>query len=226
MSPEDEMTPESLETPAPHEDSESLAGHVDVPPVGEREETPSSEQQGAEEDSDAQQADRSEDDSDMSAFEEQIPDSDLVAAHAKIADLEDQLARANASFYNLDQEYAGYVRRSKEAVSGHRENGQGEVLDALIGVLDDIHAARRAGDLDDGPFAAIATKLEETLLNRFTFERFGAAGDDFDPNLHEALMARTNTEVDHPVVAEVLQPGYRRGERILRPVKVLVDNPE
>ncbi|QWW20750.1 nucleotide exchange factor GrpE [Schaalia sp. 19OD2882] len=162
----------------------------------------------------------------MSTFEEQVEDSELSAALARIAELEEQLARANASLYNLDQEYAGYVRRSKEAAPQHRENGQSEVLDALMGVLDDVHAARQAGDLTDGPFAAIATKLEETLSGRFGLERFGAEGDDFDPTMHEALMARTSSEVDHPVIAQVLQPGYRRGERVLRAVKVLVDNPE
>ena len=55
---------------------------------------------------------------DMSAFEEQVEDSDLANALEKIADLEDQLARAHADLYNLNQEYSNYVRRAKEAASG------------------------------------------------------------------------------------------------------------
>ncbi|MCD4557652.1 nucleotide exchange factor GrpE [Schaalia sp. lx-100] len=163
---------------------------------------------------------------DMSEFEERVEDSELSSALAQIADLEDQLARAHASLYNLDQEYAGYVRRSKESAGQTRENGKADVIEALIPVLDDIHAAREAGDLVEGPFAAIAAKLEETLSARFHVERFGQVGDDFDPLVHEALMAQTNDAVDHPVVAQVLQPGYRHGEKVLRPVKVLVDNPQ
>lgn len=165
-------------------------------------------------------------DLDMSAFEAQVEDSELAGALTRIAELEDQLARANASWYNLDQEYKGYVRRSKVAASAYRDGGHSDVIEALLPVLDDIYAARAAGDLNDGPFAAIATKLEETLMARFSLERFGQAGEDFDPTLHEALMAQTSAEVDHPVVAQVLQPGYRRGEKILRAVKVLVDNPQ
>ena len=163
---------------------------------------------------------------DMSAFEEQVGDSDLAKALERIASVEDQLARVNAELYNQGQEYANYVRRSKEAIPGHKTAGQDEVIDALISVLDDIAAARAHGDLEDGPFASIATKLEDTLKTRFELERHGAAGEDFDPNLHDALMATTSADVDRPVIGQVLTSGYRRGERVVRAAKVLVNNPE
>ena len=164
---------------------------------------------------------------DMSAFdEEQVEDSDLAKALERIASVEDQLARVNAELYNQGQEYANYVRRSKEAIPGHKTAGQDEVIDALISVLDDIAAARAHGDLEDGPFASIATKLEDTLKTRFELERYGAAGEDFDPNLHDALMATTSADVDRPVIGQVLTSGYRRGERVVRAAKVLVNNPE
>ena len=163
---------------------------------------------------------------DMSAFEEQIEDSDLAKALERIASVEDQLARANAELYNQGQEYANYVRRSKEAIPGHKTAGQDEVIESLISVLDDVAAARSHGDLEDGPFASIATKLEETLKTRFELERYGAEGDDFDPALHDALMATTSPDVDHPVIGQVLASGYRRGERVVRAAKVLVNNPE
>ena len=136
---------------------------------------------------------------DMSAFEEQIEDSDLAKALERIAAVEDQLARANAELYNQGQEYANYVRRSKEAIPGHKTAGQDEVIESLISVLDDIAAARAHGDLEDGPFASIATKLEETLKTRFELERYGAEGDDFDPALHDALMATTSAGRCSPV---------------------------
>ena len=163
---------------------------------------------------------------DMSAFEDQVEDSDLAKALERIAAVEDQLARANAELYNQGQEYANYVRRSKEAIPGHKTAGQDEVIESLISVLDDIAAARAHGDLADGPFASIATKLEETLKTRFELERYGAAGEDFDPALHDALMATTSADVDHPVIGQVLTSGYRRGDRVVRAAKVLVNNPE
>ena len=163
---------------------------------------------------------------DMSAFEDQVEDSDLAKALERIAAVEDQLARANAELYNQGQEYANYVRRSKEAIPGHKTAGQDDVIESLISVLDDIAAARAHGDLQDGPFASIATKLEDTLKTRFELERYGAAGEDFHPALHDALMATTSADVDHPVIGQVLTSGYRRGDRVVRAAKVLVNNPE
>ena len=163
---------------------------------------------------------------DMSAFEEQIEDSDLAKALERIAAVEEQLARTNAELYNQGQEYANYVRRSKEAIPVHKTAGQDEVIESLISVLDDIAASRAHGDLEDGPFASIANKLEDTLKTRFELERYGAEGDDFDPTLHDALMATTSADVDHPVIGQVLTSGYRRGERVVRAAKVLVNNPE
>lgn len=174
----------------------------------------------------AQPLAHSDSDEDMSVFEAQLEDSELANALGTIADLEDKLARAHADLYNLNQEYSNYVRRSKEAIPTHRESGQSEVIEALIGVLDDIDAARTHGDLADGPFAAIAAKLESALESRFNVERYGLVGEDFDPAIHEALLANTNSEVERPCVAQILQPGYRRGEKVLRAAKVMVDNPE
>lgn len=161
----------------------------------------------------------------LADLEDPLADSELAAALSRIAELEDHLARAKADHYNLNTEYGNYVRRAKEAIPGYKSAGHVDVLEALIGVLDDIDAARKAGDLEGGPFAAIATKLEETLESKFSMTRFGTEGEDFDPNVHEALMARPNPEVDHEVIGQVLQPGYMMGERILRVAKVLVDNP-
>lgn len=95
-------------------------------------------------------------------------------------------------------------------------------------MLDDIQGARDHGDLTEGPFAAIADKLE-TTLGRFGFERYGAVGEAFDPEHHEALM---HIEAELPegstttTVVIVLQPGYRAGNRILRPARVAVADPD
>lgn len=145
--------------------------------------------------------------------------------HEVIAKLGDDLALARADLFNLRKEYTNYVRRSKEAMSEHRERGHREVLEALIAVLDDIYAAREAGDLAEGPFAAIADKLENILSTNYDFARYGQQGEDFDPNLHDALMANESDDVDVATIAQVLQPGYKKGDVVVRATKVIVDNP-
>jgi molecular chaperone GrpE len=54
----------------------------------------------------------------------------------------------------------------------------------------------------------------------------GEAGDPFDPNVHEALLHEYSTEVSESTCVEVLQPGYKVGERIMRPARVRVAEPE
>ncbi len=166
-------------------------------------------------------------DTDFEAFEQDLgEDSVLLQTQKRLEQAEEDLARARADVYNVNQEYGNYVRRSKSEAGQRRGEGQQDAIEALLPVLDDIEAARAAGELTEGPFASIATKLEETLNSRFGLERYGNQGDGFDPQLHDALMAQPNPDVDHPVVGQVLQPGYKINDRILRPTKVLVFNPE
>ncbi|MBV9823506.1 MAG: nucleotide exchange factor GrpE, partial [Actinobacteria bacterium] len=94
-------------------------------------------------------------------------------------------------------------------------------------VLDDIHLARQHGDLEAGPLAGIADKLEATLA-KYGVQRFGEPGAPFDPAVHDALMhvdeeLAEGTEVT--TVVGVLQPGYRIGERVVRPARVSVADP-
>lgn len=170
---------------------------------------------------------------DISHLEEQLADidvpsdvNDVDALRAELTQLSDDLARARADHYNLNQQYNNYVRRSKTDVSAARKHGHEQVVEALMPVLDDIEAARQAGALTDGPFAAIATKLEQILSSKYEFERFGEAGESFDPMLHEAVMATPSAEVEVETVQQVIQAGYRVGERVVRPAKVIVANPQ
>ena len=107
--------------------------------------------------------------------------------------------------------------REKEATIG-------SVVESLIPVLDDIELARQHGDLTEGPMSKIADKIESTL-NRFGVARFGEVDEAFDPSVHEALMhveAEAPEGVDGTFVVQVLQPGYKVGERVVRPARVSV----
>lgn len=149
----------------------------------------------------------------------------LAEAMASIAALEDELARARADFYNLTQEYNGYVKRSKAEGMARYEEGISKVANALLPVLDDVQLAREHGDLDGAP-GQIVEKLEQTLSTNFKIERFGAVGETFDPMMHEALMHSTSPDVSEEQIGTLIQPGYRMGEKLLRPARVAVVSPE
>ncbi|GAA1645112.1 nucleotide exchange factor GrpE [Georgenia ruanii] len=153
-------------------------------------------------------------------------EADAVAeAQAEALDLADQLARRNADLYNVQQEYNAYVRRSKADAANQRQAGVHDVVEALLGVLDEIELARQHGDLT-GPFAAIAEKLEGTLGQRFGVVRYGTEGEEFDPEIHDALMHQADPAATATTVTQVLQPGYRAGEKVLRAARVGVTGPQ
>lgn len=152
--------------------------------------------------------------------------ADLAAAQeARIAQLDEDLARARAAHYNLEQEYSNYVRRTKAEIPTHREAGIGEVVNALLSVLDDIELARQHGDLS-GSFASVAEKLEQTLENKFGVRRFGKVGQAFDPALHQAIQYLGEEGQGEMVIAQVAQPGYLQQEKILRPAIVIAGHGE
>lgn len=152
-------------------------------------------------------------------------EDETAKAKAEAADLTDQLARAKADIYNLDQRFNAYVRRSRTEAAEARTRGHEDVVEALIGVLDDIDLARQHGELT-GPFASIAEKLEGVLQGSFSMERYGAAGEEFDPAVHEALMHAHSDEVTTETVQQVLQPGYKVGDKVIRPARVSVIGPQ
>ena len=149
-----------------------------------------------------------------------LPHPDTALAAERLGDLQ-----------RLQAEYVNYKRRVDRDRALVQERAVRDVLESVLPVLDDIQAARDHGDLVEGPFAAIADKLESTL-GKFGLERYGAAGEEFDPNLHEALMHTawpqdgSVTSTGSTTVVQVLQPGYRAGEQVLRAARVAVADPE
>jgi len=155
------------------------------------------------------------DDASSIEVEDVHPDTTLAA------DLTRDLQRLQAEYVN----YKKRVDRDREL---HHHVAVSSVVEALLPVLDDVHLARQHGDLEGGPFAAIADKLEATLA-KFGVERFGQPGDAFDPTVHEALMhieAELAEGTEVTTVVQVLQPGYRMGERLVRAARVAVADPQ
>ncbi len=129
-----------------------------------------------------------------------------------------------ADLQRLQAEYVNYRKRVERDRLVARDQTVVAMVESLLGVLDDVAAARQHGELADGPFAAIAEKLEGAL-GRFGWERYGAVGEVFDPTVHEALMHAHSDEVSEPTVVQVLQPGHKVGERIVRAARVAVAEP-
>lgn len=139
------------------------------------------------------------------------------SANAEAAELRNDLLRLQAEYVN----YRKRVERDR-AVAG--EMAVIGVLNSLLPVLDDVDAARQHGDLADGPFAAIATKLENALKT-YGLVRIDQTGVEFDPTIHEALIQQPGEDIEVDTVSQVLRSGYKSGERVLRAAQVIVAVP-
>jgi molecular chaperone GrpE len=139
------------------------------------------------------------------------------------ADIQALLEERTADLQRLQAEFANYRRRVDRDRQAVAEQALASVLVGLLPVLDDIDRARTHGEVEGG-FKLVADGLDATLT-KLGLQRFGDAGEPFDPTVHEAMTHALSADVTEPTCAEVYQPGYRVGERILRPARVAVVEP-
>ena len=139
-------------------------------------------------------------------------------------DLQRQLDERTADLQRVTAEYANYRRRVDRDRLAVAEQAAASLLVGLLPVLDDIDRARHHGDLT-GAFKSVAETLEATVT-KLGLQKYGDAGEPFDPTVHEALTHSLSAEVTETTCSEVLQPGYRLGERVLRPARVAVVDPD
>jgi molecular chaperone GrpE len=141
----------------------------------------------------------------------------------QIAALRAELRERTADLQRIKAEYDNYRRRVHRDRRALGEIAVANVLTGLLPVLDAVTEARRHGEVTDG-LRAVAGVLEPQLA-ALGLESFGAPGDPFDPTVHEALSCVRTDRVDRLTCAAVLRPGYRVGDRLLRPAQVEVAAP-
>src|SRR6476620_10491103 len=149
-----------------------------------------------------------------------VPAADSVAqgvGAGEAEELKNDLRRLQAEYVN----YRKRVERDRPVAGEMAVIG---VLNALLSVPDDVDAARQHGDLADGPFAAIAAKLENALKT-YGLVRIDETGVEFDPTIHEALIQQPGPDVETDTVSQVLRSGYKSGDRVLRAAQVIVSVP-
>ncbi len=147
-----------------------------------------------------------------------------AGAGPAVDELRRQVDERTGDLQRLKAEYDNYRRRVERDRFAVGEQALAVVLAGLLPVLDDIGRARAHGELQGG-FRSVAEALESTL-GKLGLQAFGQPGEPFDPNVHEALMQTLSPDVTEPTAVDVLTPGYRLGERILRPARVAVASPD
>ena len=149
----------------------------------------------------------------------ELSDADLeLLAEAErdlVAEYRERAARAEAELKN----FRTRVERDREAVIA-------EVIRSLLPAIDDLDRADAHGDLVEGSPLTIVSQKIRAGFEKYGLRRVGEKGEPFDPKLHEALVQLPSAEVTVNTVADVIEPGYALGERLIRAAKVAVSVPE
>jgi len=141
-----------------------------------------------------------------------------VAATDLVAEMRSDMLRAQAELVN----FRNRVERDRAA---NRDAVIADVIRSLLPALDDLSRAEKHGDLEGSPLEIVATKLRSSL-ERYGLRSVGEVGEPFDPHLHEAVVQLPSADVTVETVADVIDPGYALGERLIRAAKVAVSTPE
>lgn len=151
-------------------------------------------------------------------------DATDVALLAQLDQARTALGERTGDLQRLQAEYQNYRRRVERDRVTVKEIAVANLLTELLPVLDDIGRARDHGELVGG-FKSVAESLE-TVAAKMGLQQFGKEGEPFDPTIHEALMHSYAPDVTETTCVAILQPGYRIGERTIRPARVAVAEPQ
>ena len=135
-----------------------------------------------------------------------------------LADMRNDLARAQAELVNFRKR----VERDRAA---NRDAVIAEVIRTILPAVDDLDRAEAHGDLAGSSLELVAQKLHAAFA-RYGLRTVGEKGEAFDPNFHEAVVQIPSAGVTVNTVADVIEPGYALGDRLLRAAKVAVSVPE
>lgn len=144
--------------------------------------------------------------------------------------LEEESSRAREyldGWQRARAEFANYKKRVEREQSQAYQNAAGSVIKRYLEIMDDLERALKNRPLD-GDGAAWAEGIEliyrklQALLESEGVKPMGQPGEEFDPNLHEAISLEEHEQYQSGQIIEVLEQGYMLGERVLRPARVRV----
>jgi molecular chaperone GrpE len=147
------------------------------------------------------------------------------AVDEALAEVEvDEVAVLTSDLQRIQAEYSNYRKRVDRDRITANEITTAIVLSEFLPVLDDISRAEEHGELTGG-FKAVADQLQ-AITTKLGLTKFSDVDVPFDPNIHEALMHSTSPDVSETSVTQVLQPGFKFKDRVIRPARVAVTDPE
>ncbi len=152
--------------------------------------------------------------------------SELAQAHEKLSQAQEETADFKNRFLRARADLENYRRRAAQDVARARESGLDSAVITVLSTYDDLERALRVGSDDPSKLIPNLEAVQESLkrnLEALGIVQVGAQGDEFNPDVHEALTAiPTEDKNAANTIAEVVQVGFVKDERLVRPARVVV----
>lgn len=152
---------------------------------------------------------------------------EAVPEISKEEELQKALDEKNDQFLRICAEYDNFRKRSQKEKQDIYSSSRAEVFKDLLPVLDNFDRAannKGAGLEDYSKGIDLIFQQFADILKKNGVEAFGEAGDEFDPNIHNAVMSIQDDNFGENTVAEVFSKGYKLGDKVIREAVVKVAN--
>ena len=166
---------------------------------------------------------------DISTEEENVTDINSKLEEKKINDkieeLENQINERDDKYKRLQAEYSNYMRRTQQEKETIGLFANEKIINELIPVIDSMERAMEAcTNKEDDMYKGIELVHKQLIdcLQKFGVEEIDAIDQDFDPNLHLAVMQESVEGIEPNKVVMVLQKGYKLKSKVLRATMVRV----
>ena len=141
----------------------------------------------------------------------------------KLAKAEKDLVAANDKYLRMIAEYDNYRKRSQKEKENSYAQAYCDVISAILPVIDNLERALAYSEgetLTEG--VKMTMKQFESIMENLGVKAFGARGEEFNPEFHNAVMQTEDEELGENKIADVLQKGYSKGDKIIRYAMVKV----
>jgi molecular chaperone GrpE len=150
------------------------------------------------------------------------------AIQEELQTLQQEISKFKELYLRKLADYDNYRKRQERKMVEFRRYSNAELMRDCLPVLDNLERALAApGGENSGLRQGVELVLRQfkEILGRYGLSEVDPADQPFDPALHEAIQKYEDAAVEHPTVVQVLQKGFRLGERLVRPALVVVAVP-
>jgi molecular chaperone GrpE len=155
---------------------------------------------------------------------------DLETLRAELAEIEQKADEYLRLAQRTQADFVNYRRRIEEERAQQVRDANLSYVKRLLPVLDDFERAMASGTSEElesnwGKGIQLVERNLRGLLTADDVQRIDAEGAEFDPREHEAVGSQPSPDVAEGHILHVVRPGYRKGDRIIRPAQVIVASP-